>query len=54
MWNNIVEVLDYFGFGVIFKIMNFEENFIYSGYNIKDNYNDNCFINYIIDLHFEQ
>ena len=50
---DIVKVLDYFGFGVIFKIMNFEENFIYLGYNIKDNYNDNCFINYITELHFD-
>lgn len=45
---DIVKILDYFGFGVIFKVVDF-----YLGYNIKDSYNDICFINYIPELHFE-
>lgn len=49
---DIVKILDYFGFGTIFKIDNFDSN-IYLGYNIKDNYKDICFINYINELHFE-
>lgn len=35
-----------------FKIYNLE-CYIYLGYNIKDNYKDICFINYINELHFE-
>lgn len=50
---DIVKVLDYFGFGVIFKIVDFKEDYVYLGYNIKENYKDNCFINYITELHFE-
>lgn len=49
---DIVKILDYFGFGTIFKIYNLE-GYIYLGYNIKDNYKDICFINYINELHFE-
>lgn len=49
---DITKILDYFGFGVIFKIIN-TNNFFYLGYNIKDDYNDICFINYISELHFE-
>lgn len=49
---DIVKTLDYFGFGVIFKIVNLYD-FFYLGYNIKDNFNDICFINYIPELHFE-
>lgn len=49
---DVVKTLDYFGFGVIFKIINLHD-FFYLGYNIKDNYNDVCFINYISELHFE-
>lgn len=49
---DIVKILDYFGFGVIFRIVNLYD-FFYLGYNIKDDYNDVCFINYIPELHFE-
>jgi hypothetical protein len=49
---DIVKSLDYFGFGTIFKITNLE-SYIYLGYNIKDDYKNVCFINYIEELHFE-
>lgn len=49
---DIVKILDYFGFGVIFKIIVLD-NFIYLGYNIKEEYKNVCFINYIEELHFD-
>ena len=50
---DIVKVLDCFNFGVIFKIISFNSNDLYIGYNIKKKYEDNCFINYIENLHFD-
>lgn len=50
---DIVKILDCFGFGVVFKIISHDINNLYVGYNVKKDYRNNCFINYIENLHFD-
>lgn len=48
---DIVKLLDLFNYGTVVKIC--DQKDIYLGFNIKSNYDDNCFINYINGNHFE-
>lgn len=51
---DIAKVLIFFNYGTIIKIHdNNINNYFYIGFNIQDKYNNNCFINYVNNNHFE-